>query len=537
MSVQSLTRSRTPATRVNLLVLALVAAAIFAFNYALSELTWRWWHEEEYSHGFLIPLVSAWLLWSRRESLLANIGRPSWTGPALILFAVLVHIIGEYSSLFILSQTSFILVLFGIALAAGGYPLLRVAFIPIAYLIFAIPVPYFIESNLTLQLQLISSQLGVDVIRLFQIPVYLSGNIIDLGYYQLQVVDACSGLRYLYPLLSLSFLAAYLFQAPFWQRALVFLSGVPITIGMNGLRIGLVGVTVDRWGPKAADSVLHAFEGWVIFIACAALLLAEIFVLARLSGRAFFQAFHLPVPPQKLPPQKSFGANQFTLASCLALVCVAGLAVQFISHRPEFIPQRMRFAAFPDVIGHWQGRAGLLDVATEKSLGLNDYLLSDYTNASGRPVNFYVAYYSSQRNGYAPHSPVVCIPGGGWMITHLERITYHGSGTTFPLNRLIIDHGGVRQVVYYWFEERGRTLANEYWAKWYLLFDAITKNRTDGALVRLTTEIFPGETEGDADRRLLSFMNAALPKLDAYLPAEPGAQTNSAAAKIDSGHG
>jgi exosortase D (VPLPA-CTERM-specific) len=535
MSVKSLTRIPTPVIGVGLLVLALIAAAAFAFSGALSELSWRWWNEEEYSHGFLIPLVSAWLLWSRREVLLANIGRPSWTGPALIVLAILMHIIGEYTSIFILSHIAFILVLFGIALAAGGYTLLRVAFVPIAYLVFAIPVPYFIESNLTLQLQLISSQLGVEVIRLFQVPVYLSGNVIDLGYYQLQVVDACSGLRYLFPLLSLSFLAAYLFRAPLWQRVLVFLSGIPITIGMNGLRIGLVGVTVDRWGAKAADSVLHAFEGWVIFIACAAILLAEIFVLARLSGRGFFQTFHAPVP-QKLALQKSTRSTPFALASALIVVCAGGLAVHSIAHRAEFVPQRTRFAAFPDTIGRWQGRPGLLDAATEKALGVDDYLLSDYSAANGKPVNFYVAYYSSQRNGYAPHSPVVCIPGGGWTITHLEPMTYRGPGGVFPLNRLIIHRGGAEQVVYYWFEERGRTVANEYWAKWYLLVDAITKNRTDGALIRVTTEVFPGETEQDADQRLRSFMNAALPKLDPYLPLQPGIQAKSVADN-ESGHG
>ena len=137
------------------------------------------------------------------------------------------HIVGELSAIWILSQVAFVLTLMGIVLAIGGYSLLRVAFIPLAYLLFAIPLPYFIDAALTLKLQLISSELGVLVIRLFQIPVYLDGNVIDMGTYKLQVVEACSGLRYLYPLLSLSFLAAYLFHGRFWQRALIFLSGYP----------------------------------------------------------------------------------------------------------------------------------------------------------------------------------------------------------------------------------------------------------------------------------------------------------------------
>jgi len=539
MTTQTLALPRVSVFRPGLLALISVAVAIFAFSGALAELVHRWTSQEEYSHGFLIPAVSVWLLWNRREVLLTSFGRPSWLGLAVISVAALMHVVGEYSSLFILSQLAFILALIGIALAAGGYPLLKTTFVAIAFLIFAIPLPYFIESKLTLQLQLISSQLGVDVINLFQIPVYLEGNVIDLGYYKLQVVEACSGLRYLYPLLSLSFLAAYLFQARLWQRVLVFLSGIPITIAMNGFRIGMVGVTVDRWGTQMADGVLHLFEGWVIFIACAALLIAEIAILARLSGRRFFQVFHLPKPTGDTASTKSWAASrQLALWSSLFVVCATGLAVHTISHRPEFVPERTRFADFPRTLGPWKGRTALLDPATERALGVDDYILSDFSTPNGRPVNFYVAYYSSQRNGYAPHSPAVCIPGDGWLITHLDEQQFHGTGASVPYNRAIIERGNTKQLVYYWFDERGRKIANEYWAKLYLLADAVTKNRTDGSLIRLMTEISPGETEQDADRRLQSFMQAALPTLSAYLPSAPGnQQPKSARSRRSSGNG
>ena len=534
------TKNNTSRGAVLLVIVAIaaIAATLVAFSDALLELVKRWSTEEEYSHGFLIPVVSAWLLWTRREALVASIGRPSWAGPVIIVLAIAVHVVGEYSSIFIFSQLAFIFVLFGFALAAGGYSLLKVAFVPISFLIFAIPLPYFIQANLTLQLQLISSQLGVDVIRLFQIPVYLEGNVIDLGYYKLQVVEACSGLRYLYPLLSLSFLAAYLFQASFWQRALVFLSGIPITIAMNGFRIGMVGVTVDRWGPKMADEALHMFEGWIIFIACAGLLLTEIFVLAKCSGRSFFNVFHLPaLKGTSSGPRPSGATGHVALVSSFVVVCAAAIIVHSVAHRIEFIPERTRFAAFPDHIGEWQGRTSQLDDATAKALGLDDYILSDYRKPGGAPVNLYVAYYTSQRNGYSPHSPLVCLPGDGWLITDSKRISYDGVGNALPINRVIIDKNGQKELVYYWFDERGRNIASEYWAKWYLLADAITKNRTDGALIRLITAIAPGESQGDADRRLQSFMRAVVPVLPTYFPAEQGAQSTSVSYLSNNGHG
>src|SRR5664279_4767274 len=287
--------ARTSAFYQILLASIAVLIALVAFSEALLELVHRWIRQEEYSHGFLIPVIVAWLLWARRDAIVASIGRPSWTGPALILLAVAMHVVGKLSALYFLSQFAFIVSLFGIVLGLGGYSLLKVTFIPIIFLLFAIPLPYFIDAMLSFQLQLISSQLGTDFIRLLQIPVYLEGNVIDLGAYKLQVVEACSGLRYLYPLLSLGFLAAYLFHAPLWQRALVFLSTFPITIVMNSFRIGLVGVLVNYWGPQDADGFLHMFEGWIIFIACSGILVGEMYLLVRLgSGKSFFEVFYPP---------------------------------------------------------------------------------------------------------------------------------------------------------------------------------------------------------------------------------------------------
>jgi exosortase D (VPLPA-CTERM-specific) len=502
-----------------------VLVALLAFNQALLELVHRWSTQEEYSHGFLIPVIVAWLLWTRRDTLKASIGRPSWTGPTLILLAAGMHVVGKLSALYFLSQLGFIIALFGIALGFGGYSLFKVIFIPISFLFFAIPLPYFIDSVLSFKLQLISSQLGTYFIRLLQIPVYLEGNVIDLGVYKLQVVEACSGLRYLYPLLSLGFLAAYLFQAPLWQRAVVFLSTIPITIVMNSFRIGVVGVLVNYWGPQDADGFLHMFEGWIIFIACSAMLAAEIYLLARLtSGKAFFEVFYAPKVEVTGPDRHEIPSGfRLPLATGFVLICAAGLAGFYVSERTEIVPARTAFATFPNSVGEWRGRTSSLDPQTEHFLGLTDYILTDYSKPDRRSVNFYVAYYASQRNGLAPHSPAVCIPGNGWQIADLQRTTFSSSDQKirFPFNRVIIEKNSNKELVYYWFEERGRKLANEWLSKVYLLADAIFENRTDGALVRITTPIYSGEIEADADKRLQGFIRDFVPTLNHYLPTEP----------------
>jgi exosortase D (VPLPA-CTERM-specific) len=511
------------------LVLALLVA-ILAFSGPLAELFRRWTQQEEYTYGFLVPVVAAWLLWSRRNALRASIGQPSWFGFALILLALVMHLTGELSAIFIFSQTGFVIALYGIMLAVGGYSLLRTAFIPITFLLFAIPLPYFIDAELTLRLQLLSSRLGVSLIRTFGVPVYLDGNIIDLGDYKLQVVEACSGLQYLYPLLCLSFLGAYLFKAPLWQRITVFLSAIPIAIGMNSVRIGLVGILVDRWGTQMADGALHLFEGWVIFVVCAALLTGEMYLLSLRSGKPFLELLYLPKPASKVQGTMYPASTPLRLfATCLVLLCAGGIGAYAISGRQEIIPERRRFVEFPIRIDDWRGEPSVLDPGTEKVIKVDDYILSDYSRANGDAVNLYVAYYASQRSGESPHSPTVCIPGGGWVITKVQEVNYVERGKTQPLNRVVINKGPDRELVYYWFDERGRIITSEYWAKIYLLIDAIEKNRTDGALVRLTTPIKRSESEEDADRRLESFMSSALPRLAAFLPAGSGPSLSIAA--------
>ncbi len=194
----------------------------------------------------------------------------------------------------------------------------------------------------------------------------------------------------------------------------------------------------------------------------------------------------------------------------------------FVATRTELVPERTRFVSFPSQLGEWRGRPTLLQPQEEHVLNLDDYIISNYGNRAGRGINFYVAYYASQRKGASPHSPIVCLPGGGWLITKFERTTYTDTAQNMPLpiNRAVMEQDSNKQLVYYWFVQRGRQVANEYWSKWYLLVDAIFRNRTDGALVRLITPVYTGEAERDADQRLQSFMRDLQPNLMPYLPAE-----------------
>jgi exosortase D (VPLPA-CTERM-specific) len=380
--------------------------------------------------------------------------------------------------------------------------------------------PYFIDAQLSWWLQLQSSSIGVAVLRFLGVPVYLQGNVIDLGNYALQVVEACSGLRYLYPLSSIGFLLAYLFQAPLWQRAIVFLAVMPITVLMNSLRIAVIGALVNTWGNSAAEGFLHFFEGWVIFMTCAAMLLATMWLLDRLGAkRTLPELLAFPPVPAVMPRSVERRLNPVLFISAALLAC--GVGLHLVEGRQELKPERVSFRYFPLQIDEWVGRESFLGHEVENALGASDYLLVDYYSNASSAVNLYISYYESQRKGVSPHSPRVCMPGGGWVITDFQSITLASpAGTTFPVNRAEIALNDQRQLVYYWFEQRGRQISNEYAMKWFLFRDSLIMNRTDGALVRVSTMIDPSEPEGAADQRLRGFLSSISALLPEYVPAD-----------------
>jgi len=154
------------------------------------------------------------------------------------------------------------------------------------------------------------------------------------------------------------------------------------------------------------------------------------------------------------------------------------------------------------------------------ALALDDYVLANYHDADGHLINLYSAYYQRQDNGRHVHSPQDCIPGGGWEIQTFGRRPFPAgsAGETFPANRAVIQLGADREVVYYWFQVRGRRFTNEYMMKWYLLWDAMTRHRTDGALVRLIAPLSPGMRESDVDSRIVEFGSLVQPQLARYIP-------------------
>lgn len=486
---------------------------------SLVNMVQRWEGSEEYGYGYMIPVITLFLIWQRKDKLEQLPFTGSWLGFALLAIGVLVVLVGQLSALNSITQYGFVTALIGAVYALLGGVAFRIVLVPLLLLFLMVPLPAFLFNNLSSQLQLISSEIGVAVIRMFGVSVNLEGNVIDLGVYKLQVVEACSGLRYLFPLLALSIIASYFYQAAVWKRVLVILSSIPITVLMNSFRIGVIGVLVEYHGIEQAEGFLHDFEGWIVFMACVALLVAEMWLLSLFGKdkRPFREVFGMEFPATLPADVKPF-ARALPIQSYSILLLLAGTlaGALTVGGREELIPPRAGFENYPLTLGSWRGHSDVLESIVLDELKLDDYALMDYRNPEGEMVNFYVAYYGSQRSGAAAHSPRSCLPGGGWRIDSHTQIALDPGG--MRVNRFVISKGEYRQLVYYWFKQRDRIVANEFAVKWYLLWDALTRNRSDGALVRLTTVLKPGEDIERGDERLRAFAALAVPPLVDYVP-------------------
>jgi len=277
-------------------------------------------------------------------------------------------------------------------------------------------------------------------------------------------------------------------------------------------RIAVIGITADRWGQEMAEGFIHSFEGWVVFLICVLCLLGEIVVL-RLVGRgpSSFRFDYLgPASGPLLGGRPQLRAPAWGAA---VLITVFALVAAFdvVSWRIQAAPIRSDLSiTIPARIGDLRARAQRLDDDVISALGLTDYYLADYNGGIDLPpVNLYVGYWANQSVGSAAHSPANCIPGGGWVIADKKDLVIPSAqlgGQPLRVNRLLIKRDDSQQLVYYWFNQRGRDLTTEWSVKWYLLHDQVMTGRSDGFLIRLVTPVVAGE-EQRADESLRRFIS------------------------------
>lgn len=508
----------------------LAAALVWLYWRVAPRLVQQWASDDDYTHGFLILPLALYFVWNDRERLRRLPTRPSGLGAGLLVVGLAMLVVGTVGAELFLQRSSIVVVVAGLVWLLLGWSWLGALAFPIAFLMFMVPLPAIVMNAIAFPLQLFAAQTATFCLEVAGIPVLREGNVIALADTTLEVAEACSGIRSLQALLALGAVYGYFTQRAVWKRWALLLLSIPIAIAANALRVSGTGFLAHYFGREMAQGFYHSFAGWIVFLAAFFMLLGCGALLTRFpDGRAG------PAESGATKPNAATTGAQprWLIAVALTLMAATGLLLGTRSQAEAAVPRRP-FAELPLQLEGWAGRDLKMDAQVLDLLKLTDYTMRAYVppaagengeagayegqlRQSAAPVWLYVGYYGSQRTGSTYHSPKNCLPGGGWTFKSSEDLTGVIPGRPkAAINRVVIEKGFDKQLILYWYQDRGRVLASEYDAKAYLIWDAMTKNRTDGALVRISTPIVGSEE--DAYRHALAFLQAAWPPLHEHLP-------------------
>ena len=486
---------------------------LFALLYALTfrSLVGLWWTDDDYSYGLLVPMVSLWLVFLRREALRHLSLRPAvQLGLVVMSIAALLLVIGETGAVIALSQTSLLVMIVGLMLSLAGTQFLSVLRLPVAYLFFMLPLLGQAILSLRWPLQLLTARMSVLILQMLSIPAQLNENYVVLPNIILRVASSCSGARYLVSIIAMSIPVAYLTLRR--RRNQIALIALALAIGVvaNWARVVFIGIWAYSGG-QVVHGPFHVFQavsvGWVSY---AGLFLAAwtLRKIERPSQIPATTAAEVPplVPGPLFPPDwVSAWKSSLLMLSALLLLLIVGRA------KPTFPKQDL--SSFPTIIGEWMESAQERPTTIFRAKGADQEIRKLYRRAGGRPLCLYLAYYEQQT-----HEKEV---GNDFTTELIEsaEAEVKRAGTEervpVPVNHAIFGDGSQ---IMFWYDFNGRTATTVLGAKAYTIWNTLTRRRSNGALVMIYCERERNITQESDSEEMKDFMVELLPVLGRYLP-------------------
>jgi EpsI family protein len=486
--------------------MVVLVAFVWCYQSVLRLLVWQWYANDVYSYSFLIPGVVAYLVWADRERILAAVAAPSYaSGLAALLLALAAVVVGQAGSLAVLQELSVLPVLFGLVLLAGGWPLARRLWFPMAYLLLTIPLWDSLTASLHRPFQLLTAFTGGVLLTLAQVPTFRVGTVLHLPTVTLEVARECSGVNYLISVVAVALPYVYLSIASTVRRVSVVLLAVAVAILANSVRVFLIGVLQHYGLPGAAPlhGPGHILQGMFV----AAVGYVALFAGGYWIGRGE-RSVPVPAEPPVAPAHRPSPAKALGLWIGAALLAAGAVAQLLAVTPPRPLPSP---ASLPDKLAEWV-HVGVQTV--EPALRVRDAdteVSRTYRSEASGTIGLYIGYLGAQTQGHelVGYSGVQLPPG--------REQTLDVAGRKVRVLEVGVTRAGGPSHAAVWFDVNGRVSSSGVEVKLLTIWNTLLRRRSNGAVVVLTLEpahrLSPEESR-DALRR---FATGIMPSLQAYL--------------------
>lgn len=490
----------------------LVVAFILCYAAVLKALVGQWWNNDVYSYGFLIPCISLYLVWTRRQELRQMAPSRNYTaGTALVAAGLLMLILGRAAAVMAVQELSLIVTLAGVVLFTLGSAYFKALRLPIGYLFLMIPIWEIFTDRLHLPFQIFSATIGVSLLQFLGFPAHQQGVFVELPTVTLEVAQVCSGVNYLIAVVAIGIPSAYLFLRGWVSRLFLVGMTVGIAILSNGFRVALIGILVHYGANGDIHGPFHILQGMFVSVVGYVALFGGVLVLSRIQKK---QMDSEKTPPPYSPALPSAEGTRSGRAVVILSLVFLAIASYLHLHRSAPVPLRKDLSDFPIVIGAWTAYDTASGIPLRNEDEEKKILSRTYRSPSGETVHLYVEYLASQEQG----SELINYKSDALFKESVEVPVKLDSRRQVRVNRRIHREGEQTKVMLFWYDFNGTTIADRYGAKLHAMWEAVAFGRTNGAMIRISAGLPSGEGPERATSIAEHFIREVSPELSEYLP-------------------
>lgn len=483
------------------------ALAIFFYAPVMRPLVVEWYEHENFSYGFLIPVIFGYLVLQRRDELLQQRMAPALWGDALLIISIFVGLIGAALGEPFLSRLSLVTTFAALVSVMAGWKVFRLLAFPLAYLFLMVPPPYVIVKQVSYYLKMFDAIVSTAVLQLMDVPVYQDFYYLHLPNITLEIADVCSGIASLFAMVALGTIYIYFLPIRSGAKFSVMASVVIFPLVANLIRIILVAASVYYYGPIMLGAFFHHFTGTFTFLLSVGMLLT--------LGEWLRRCYPIAVPPRRVLTPGDVRIKFRDKLECVPiLVAIAVLSGGlYVSHgitRPDMqgfhgelqIPKKL--GEFNRASVNW------LDPYTDQQA--ERFLSRIYQKSGSPPIETFIGYRYTQHGIERLSSPKLFFPHG-WEYAEMSGIKMKESDGMRKIDAvwLLTKKNHLQRLVVFWYQLPDKTLSNDLLFRWEVVRRWLIHGRTDAAVVRLATDLNGSESVERALQRLIAFSEQIKP--------------------------